>query len=41
MVVVVAVGVTFVIARQLVSSRYGRLLIAVRDGEVVTVPLTA
>jgi urea transport system permease protein len=28
-----ALGVTFLIARQLVHSRYGRLLIAVRDGE--------
>ncbi|MCA1691676.1 MAG: urea ABC transporter permease subunit UrtC [Actinobacteria bacterium] len=28
-----ALGVVFLIARQLVASRYGRLLIAVRDGE--------
>jgi urea transport system permease protein len=30
---VVALGVVFLLARQLVRSRYGRLLIAVRDGE--------
>ncbi|MDO9355292.1 MAG: urea ABC transporter permease subunit UrtC [Solirubrobacteraceae bacterium] len=30
---VVALGVAYILARQLVKSRYGRLLIAVRDGE--------
>jgi urea transport system permease protein len=30
---VVALGITYLIARQLIASRYGRLLIAVRDGE--------
>ncbi len=29
----VALGVTYLLARQLVNSRYGRILIAVRDGE--------
>ncbi len=29
----VALGVTYLLARQLVTSRYGRVLIAVRDGE--------
>jgi urea transport system permease protein len=30
---VIALGVAYILARQLVHSRYGRLLIAVRDGE--------
>ncbi len=30
---VIALGVAYLLARQLVNSRYGRLLIAVRDGE--------
>ncbi|MBJ7472836.1 MAG: urea ABC transporter permease subunit UrtC, partial [Solirubrobacteraceae bacterium] len=30
---VVALGVTYILARQLVNSRFGRVLIAVRDGE--------
>jgi len=33
LVVALCLGIVFLIARQLVSSRYGRLLIAVRDGE--------
>lgn len=33
LIVVVALGVVFLLARQLVRSRYGRLLVAVRDGE--------
>lgn len=33
LIAVVALGVTYLLARQLVMSRYGRLLIAVRDGE--------
>jgi urea transport system permease protein len=33
LVVVVVLGVVYLLARQLVASRYGRLLIAVRDGE--------
>ncbi len=33
LVVVVALGAVYLLARQLVHSRYGRLLIAVRDGE--------
>ncbi len=32
-VVAVALGVVYLVARQLVKSRYGRLLVAVRDGE--------
>lgn len=33
LIVVVALGAVFLLARQLVRSRYGRLLVAVRDGE--------
>jgi urea transport system permease protein len=33
LVVAIALGVVYLLARQLVASRYGRLLIAVRDGE--------
>ena len=33
LIAVVALGITYLLARQLVASRYGRLLIAVRDGE--------
>ena len=33
LVVAVVLGIVFLLARQLVASRYGRLLIAVRDGE--------
>jgi urea transport system permease protein len=33
MIVVVLLGVTLVVARQLMRSRFGRLLVAVRDGE--------
>lgn len=33
LVVAVVLGVVYLIARQLLSSRYGRLLVAVRDGE--------
>jgi urea transport system permease protein len=33
LIVVVVLGIVYLIARQLVRSRYGRLLVAVRDGE--------